>query len=55
MRSLGLNRPPGNRIRDLFPDRIVTHCMASKSDEDFVAYQADLKCTWREACADELC
>jgi hypothetical protein len=51
----GSESSPGNHIRDLFPDHIVTHHMASKSDEDFVAYQADLKRAWREACVDELC
>jgi Reverse transcriptase (RNA-dependent DNA polymerase) len=39
----GPESSPGNRIRDLYPDRIFTRCLPSKSDEDVVAYQADLK------------
>jgi Reverse transcriptase-like len=46
---------PGNYVRDLHPDRIFTRRLPSKSDEDVVAYQADLKRAWLEACADELC
>jgi hypothetical protein len=51
----GPESSPGNRIRDLYPHRIFTRCLPSKSDEDIVAYQADLKHTWLKACADELC
>jgi hypothetical protein len=34
---------PGDRIRDLNPDRTSTWRLPSKSDEDIVAFQADLK------------
>jgi hypothetical protein len=39
----GPESSPGNHIRDLYPDRIFTRHLPSKSDEDVIAYQADLK------------
>jgi hypothetical protein len=51
----GPESSPGNRIWDLYPDCTFTQHLPSKSDEDVIAYQADLKCMWLEACADEFC